>query len=331
MSRLAVIVVNFNGGELLSQCLAALERQTRRAARVLVVDNGSQDGSIAACRAMFAWAEYYELGRNTGFAAANNYGVNLADDCEWIALLNPDAFADPHWIEHFYRRAAEYPAFDVFACCMRWATHPEMLDGAGDVYRVDGLAWPRWQGGPMTRIDPQPEEVIMPSAGAAFYRRRAFVEAGGFCERFFCYYEDVDLGLQLQGLGYRCLFLPDVIVDHVGSALSGKGSTFSVYHAHRNFVWTYLRNMPGHLVWVYLPAHLAASLASMAVFIRKGMGGTILRAKWDAFRALPVTLRERRAIQARRRVSPDVMRARMARGNLATSLVKIGLGILRRR
>jgi GT2 family glycosyltransferase len=316
VSRVAVIVVNYNAGAMLQDCLAALARQTVRPARVLVMDNGSRDGSIEACRRLFPWAEFHLLGTNEGFAKANNVAVGLVPDCEWVALLNPDAFADPGWLAAFQRRAAEYPETDAFASCMLWATDPRIVDGAGDAYRVDGLAWPRQQGGQAADLPREPEEVFSPSAGAGFYRRAAFVDAGGFCERYFCYYEDVDLGFRLRLRGHCCRFLPDAVVRHVGSALTGKGSEFSVYHAHRNFVWTYVRNMPGFLVWIYLPAHLAANVASMFVFLRKGHGSVILRAKWHAIRGLVQTLRERRRIQAQRTVSPDAVLAAMQRGNL---------------
>ena len=315
-ATLAVIVVNYNAGGLLADCLAALSRQTVRPTRVIVVDNASRDGSSDACGAAFDWVEFHNLTENVGFAPANNIGVAMVPECEWVALLNPDAFAEATWVEAFLRRAAQFPDVDSFASCMLWAADSAVVDGAGDAYRVDGLAWPRSQGGAARQLAPEPAEVFSPSGGAGFYRRSVYVDAGGLCERFFCYYEDVDLGFRLRLLGHRCLFLPDAIVHHVGSALTGKGSDFSVYHVHRNFVWTFVRNMPGRLFWMYLPAHVAANIASIAVFVRKGQGGVILRAKRDAIRGLRLTWQERRRIQASRRVSTDTIRSAMQRGNL---------------
>lgn len=322
MSRVAVIIVNYNAGGMLRQCLAALAAQTERPARVLVVDNGSRDGSIEACRPDFPWAEYHLLNANLGFARANNLAIDLASDCDWVALLNPDAFPEPEWIQAFQRRARDFPDVDAFASCMVSAVDPRVVDGAGDAYRVDGLAWPRYQGEPTSRLPPQPEEVFSPSAGAGFYRRSTLVAAGGFCERFFCYYEDVDLGFRLRLRGSRCRYLPDAVVKHMGSAITGKGSEFSVYHAHRNFVWTYVRNMPGVYAWLYLPAHIAANLTSVFLFIRKGQGRTILKAKRDALVGLPKTLAERRHVQAERVASPASVVASMQRGNLLTTILR---------
>jgi len=323
MSRIAVIIVNYNGGAMLRDCLAALGAQTMRPARVLVVDNGSRDGSLEACRADFPWVEFHSMGANLGFARGNNVAIEMVDDCDWVALLNPDAFPNPQWIEALDRATRTHPDTDVFASCMISAVDPGVIDGAGDAYRVDGLAWPRFQGAPTSRLPQQPEEVFSPSAGAGFYRRSVLVEVGGFCERFFCYYEDVDLGFRLRLRGSRCRYIPDAVVRHMGSAISGgKASEFSVYHAHRNFVWTYARNMPGWYVWFYLPAHIAANLTSMVLFIRKGQGRVILKAKRDALVGLPATLRERRRVQGIRATPSASVVASMERGSLLTTLFR---------
>ena len=328
MSSVAVIIVNYNGGALLRQCLQAVEAQTIRPDRVLVLDNGSTDGSVEACRAAMPSVEFHELNANLGFARANNLGIEMADGCEWVALLNPDAFPEPGWIEAFQRASSRYPTFDAFACRMLYAADPTIADGAGDAYRVDGLAWARHQGRPASAMPAAPEEVFSPCAGAAFYRRSVVAEIGGFCERYFCYYEDVDLGFRLRLRGGRSLYLPDAVVHHMGSAITGKASAFSVYHVHRNVVWTYLRNMPGVLVWWYLPAHVAANLASVALYVRKGHGRTILRAKRDALLGVPRTLAERWRIQSTRLTTPSDLLAVMERGSLLSSVVN---RVIRRR
>lgn len=322
MTRIAVIIVNYNGGDLLQQALAALAVQTMPPTQVLVMDNASTDGSLDACARAFPWAEYHRLPQNVGFARANNLGVERASGCDWIALLNPDAFPEPTWIEALDRGTRSYPDTEVFACAMISAVHRDITDGAGDAYRVDGLAWPRYQGEPITRMPRSSEDVFAPSGGAALYKRDRFVAAGGFCERFFCYYEDVDLGFRLQLRGCRCRYLPDAVVYHMGSALTGgQASAFSVYHVHRNFVWTFVRNMPGRFFWLYLPAHIAANLTTVALFVRKGYGRAILRAKRDALLGLWQTLRERKDVQAGLAVPPAAVIARMQRGNLLTTLV----------
>jgi GT2 family glycosyltransferase len=160
----------------------------------------------------------------------------------------------------------------------------------------------------------RPAEVFAACAGAALYRRDAFLDAGGFDERFFCYLEDVDLSFRLQLAGHRCRYVPDSVVDHVGGGTAGVESEFTVYHSHRNMVWAWLKNMPAPLALLYAPQHVGANLASVLWFARRGLGGVVWRAKRDALRELPRVLRERRAVQRRRRTPSRELRSRMAGG-----------------
>lgn len=322
MNRVAVIIVNYNAGEMLRGCLEALSRQTVQPARILVIDNGSVDRSVESCEHDFPQVEFHRMNANLGFARANNIAATLVADCEWLALINPDAFAGLRWIELLLDAARRYPDADAFASCMVNAEAPTVIDGAGDCYRSDGIAWPRLQGETVGRIPQDEAEVFAACGGAGLYRRKTFIDAGGFNERYFCYHEDVDLGFRMRLLGYRCRFVPRAAVRHMGSAIAGKGSDFSVYHAHRNMVWTYVRNMPGAYFWLHLPAHVMTNLVVIGLFVIRGRGRLILRAKWHALRALPAVWRERRVIQQSRRVSADVVMRAIQRGNPLSSLVR---------
>lgn len=321
MTTVAVIVVNYNAGQFLSQCLRSLEAQTVRPSRVLVMDNGSRDDSFNRCRADFPSVEFYALNENLGFAKANNLAVQLVADCEWVALLNPDAFPDCEWIKSFHEGLAQHPQADSFASYMLSAQFPGVIDGAGDTYRIDGVAWPLYQGHRTTELPQGSREVFTPCAGAAFYRRESFVRAGGFEEKFFCYHEDVDLGFRMRLMGLRCCFLEKAVVRHVGSAISGKGSDFSLYHVHRNIIWTYVRNMPGPYLWIYLPAHLLMNVGALCWFTYCGRGRIIWRAKLEAIRALPTIWRQRRKIQSARRVPSSVVISMMEHGTVLSSIV----------
>ena len=125
--------------------------------------------------------------------------------------------------------------------------------------------------------------------------------AGGFDESYFCYMEDVDLGFRLRLAGHTARFVPTAVVRHVGSATSGgQHSDFSVFHGHRNMVWTFVKNMPTPLLWFLLPWHLAANLAALVIFSARGQGNTIVRAKWQALQGLGHAWRQRRSIQHQR-------------------------------
>ncbi len=158
------------------------------------------------------------------------------------------------------------------------------------------------------------EEIFSPCAAAALYRRDAWKDVGGLEERFFCYFEDTDLSFRLRLRGHRCLYVPDAVVHHVGSAIAGIESDFTIYHSFRNLNWTWLRNMPRPLALLYLPQLVVVNGLLLGAFTVRGRGGVILRAQRDALRGLPATLRERRAIQGSRTVRAREVRTAMARG-----------------
>jgi GT2 family glycosyltransferase len=311
----AVVIVNANAGALLEQTLRALSRQTVSPRRVLVVDNASTDGSADGLTIRYPEVELIRLPENVGFAAANNLAARAAADCEWIALLNPDAFPEPGWLEALARAAQAAPEFAFFGSRLLRADDSGELDGTGDAYHVSGLAWRRHHGRPAEEIAPVAEEVFSPCAAAALYRRDAFVGAGGFDEAYFCYYEDSDLSFRLRLAGHRCLYVPDAVVRHVGSALSGRESDFTLYHSYRNLLWTYLKNMPSPLVWLYLPHCVLMNGLILGGYLLRGRGRVIASAYRDALRQLPRVIRERRAIQSRRVVSALELRRNLEVGS----------------
>lgn len=315
MPGICVIVVNWNSGDCLVRCLSALQKQTLAPSRIIVVDNASTDSSLSAIDKVAAGAEIVRLRTNAGFSAANNLGTRLASDCEWVALLNPDAFPEPGWLEALTRASEVFRHYSCFASRMIQTGQPTVLDGAGDAYHVSGRVWRRGYGSLLNKNDySKSTEVFSACAAAALYRREAIEAVGGFDEDFFCYLEDVDLGFGLRLAGYRCLYVPDALVYHVGSATTGKDSDFAVYHGHRNLVWTYVKNMPGWLFWLYLPQHIAANLYIIVRYALQGRWRIILKAKWDAIKGLPTMWKKRRQIQAQRVVGAWEIRKVMEKG-----------------
>jgi GT2 family glycosyltransferase len=307
------VVVAYNAGPYLDELSESLSRLTFKPRRVIVVDNASTDGAVEALAARHTDVDVLRPGRNVGFAEANNEGARAASDCEWIALLNQDAFPEPDWLDALVRAAREHPACTTFASRLDRATAPGELDGSGDVFHVSGLAWRRDHRRPVTE-GAGAGEVFSACAAAALYRRDAFLAAGGFDERFFCYFEDTDLAFRLRLQGHRCWYEPRSVVRHVGSGTAGVESDFTIYHSHRNLVWTYVKNMPGTLFWIYLPQHLLLNVLSVGWFSLRGQARAILTAKRDAVRELPRILRDRRAIQAKRSVKTTELLRTMSRG-----------------
>lgn len=308
----AVIIVNYNGGQYLEKCLEALSKQSRKPDKVLIVDNNSDDFHASRIHDRYPQVDILALDENTGFAAANNRAVRLLNGMEWVVLLNPDAYAQHDWLENFLAGAMSHPDVHYFGCHMLAATENKQ-DGTGDVYHISGAVWRR-DYGQAVGVKRGEGEIFSPSGAAALYRRDVFMEAGGFNEAFFCYLEDIDLGFRLQLLGYRCIYIPDAVVTHEGAALVGKHSDFQVYHGHRNLVWTYVMNMPAPWFWIYLPQHLLYNLASVLLFVYHGKSSVILRSKFDAIKGLPQAWRLRRQIQKKSNVDIGKLRKSMAHG-----------------
>ena len=323
--RVAVLVVNWNAGPLLGRCLQSLARQSRLPDRIVIVDNASGDDSLDLAAPHLGVAEVIRLTENVGFARANNIGARAAGDVDALALLNPDAFPEPGWLAALVDAAGRSPGFAAFASQMRLDSTPDHLDGAGDSYHVSGRAWRNGHNAAVASWPAGEYEVFAPCAAAALYLRPAFDEIGGFDESYFCYFEDVDLGFRLRLHGYRSLYVPSSVVRHVSSALSGYRSDFAVYHGERNSVWTFVKNMPAPLFWLYLPQHLALNVASLFFYPLRGQGRAVWRAKWHALRGLRSVLAHRREEQRRVRADWRTVRAAMARGPAVPYLSRYGV------
>jgi len=312
-NTITLLIINWNSGDWLKKCLKGVARQTVRPDRVLLVDNGGTDHSLEGIEEILSGIEIIHNSENLGFAKANNIALKLADSY-WTVLLNPDAVPEPDWLGKLIKASGEYPDFDSFACKMLDAANPERLDGTGDAYHTSGHAWRHGYGLDSNLDNELAMECFSPCAAAAMYRTDILKQVGGFDERFFCYFEDVDLGFRLRLMGYRCLYVPQAIVAHAGSATTAKRSDFSVYHGHRNMVWTYFKNMPSLLFWLYLPQHILLNIVSIFVLALRGQGRVAFQAKYDAIKGLGSVLKERKIIQKRRQVGSMYLRRNIAKG-----------------
>ncbi|HXK60182.1 MAG TPA: glycosyltransferase family 2 protein [Acidobacteriota bacterium] len=311
---IAVIIVNYNGSDCLQRCLCTLKAQSRPPEKIILVDNGSTDGSADRAVKMCPGIEIFRLDSNLGFAKASNLGVQAANGVEWVVLLNNDAFCDPTWLENLVDAIEKYPQFSSFASRIVSHQDPNILDSAGDVYHVCGFAWKRLHGQAETEFGKRPLEVFSASGTAAVYKRSVFLELGGFDEDFFCYFEDVDLGFRLHLAGHRVLFVPTALVHHLGSKTWGEKSDLCLYYGHRNLIWTFFKNMPAPLLAWYLPQHLLFNLLVLAWYTARGQGRAVFRAKIDAILGLPAFLKKRRMVQKTRKASSFGIRRLMARG-----------------
>jgi GT2 family glycosyltransferase len=306
----AVIVPNWNGRRWLAQCVQALSEQTRPPAEIIVVDNGSSDGSLSLVDGAAVPARTIRLERNTGFAFAANRGIEAART-EAVALVNTDVVLAPDWLERMLATLERDAGLAAVACKMLQMGDEGQLYDAGDILRRDGVCEQRGRFEPDDGRFDRPGDVFAPCAGAAVYRRTALVSVGGFDERLFSYLEDVDLGLRLRLAGWRCAYEPAVAV-HAGGGSSWQLRPPVEHWIARNTLLLVAKAFP--LRWLPYVAYRQLGWAWHALLER--------RLRWQltgalaALPLLPAVLRERRQLRrsSARRVQDVVAPTPIRRG-----------------
>jgi GT2 family glycosyltransferase len=291
-----VIVVNYNSGQFLKNCVDALKRQTFTDFETIIVDNGSADKSLDWIGETPDNLRIHRMGENAGFARANNVAATMTE-ADWIATLNADAFPDAHWLEKLMKAAGRHPEVVMFGSTLVNAERVDILDGTGDVFHILGIPWRGNLGASISNIPPE-GETFAPCAAAALFQRDWFIKAGGFDERFFCYMEDTDLAYRLRLMGHRCVQTPDSVALHMGSALSGgRYGDFSQFHGVRNRIWLYVKNTPLPLLIVTLPFFILVNMALLLRAAMRGYGKPVIRGIWASIIGIGPILKSRGEVQ----------------------------------
>ena len=242
-----VIIPNYNGLRFMEECMAALKAQTYRNFKILVVDNGSTDGSVDWLKER--QIETIFLKENTGFSGAVNVGIRAADT-PYVILLNNDTRADEYFVAELVRALEQSPRIFSVSSKMIQMYAPQLMDDAGDMYSVLGWAYQRGVGQDIRRYR-KSRRVFSACAGAAIYRREIFEEIGYFDEMHFAYLEDIDVGYRARISGDDNIYCPAAVVWHVGSGTSGsKYNSFKVKLAARNNIYLNYKNMPALQLFV---------------------------------------------------------------------------------
>ena len=274
-SEVTIIIPNYNGRELLKNCIETLEHQTCLDFKLLVVDNGSTDGSVELTSEILD-LEMIALTENTGFCGAGNIGIKHTKTPYFI-LLNNDTEAEPRFVEALLSGIKKSER--IFSCgAMMIDYHNrEQIDNAGDYYTALGWARARGKGKPITNYETE-KKVFSACGGAVIYRTDVANEIGEFDENHFAYLEDVDMGYRAKIYGYQNCYAPDARVYHIGSATTGtRYNEKKVFLAARNSMYLIYKNMP-LLQWIInLPLILLGILIKTLFFNKKGFAGEYLK------------------------------------------------------
>jgi GT2 family glycosyltransferase len=321
----SVVILNWNGARLLPECLSALARQTYRDFELLLVDNGSIDGSAALLNdlgrsAQPAWlaaplpgiARVIRNNQNVGFAEGNNIAIRLSN-ARYIAALNNDAVPEEQWLAELVSTLNNAPPdVGMAASTMLFDRRPGYVASAGISIHRDGVALDRGMGmraAALEEVGTRP--VFGPSAGAAIYKAAMLCDVGLFDERFFSYLEDADLAWRARSRGWRALHNPRAKVLHEYSATGGHNSPFKTTLVSRNRLWLLYKNMPEVLLRLYWPLVLRYDILAVGSSLVNG-NRHLLKGRLQALRSLSRFIEDRHKILTSARLHPDEMAPMLA-------------------
>jgi GT2 family glycosyltransferase len=305
MSETTVVIPNWNGIQSLEDCLDSLIAQSIKI-NIIVVENGSRDGSLELLRKKYPFIELVVHNKNLGFAAGVNSGIEKAIEkgSKYVALFNNDAVADMQWIQGLISCLDTNSSIGI-ATGKLTSIDGKHLDSTGDLYTNWGLPYPRGRGEEVGSQYDNDTFVFSASGGASLYRVSMLNEIGLFDKNFFAYYEDVDISFRAQLAGWKVAYVPTSIAYHQIGATSGKIKGFTTYQAMKNLPWLYWKNVPTKYLF---SVGIRFSLAYFAFFF-----SALQRVQaWSAFRGLfvsliylPKKIVQRHDIQSNRKVSPE--------------------------
>ncbi len=280
MQEVTVIIPNWNGKEYIRECLNSLLCQDLGDIPIVIVDNGSTDGSVELIQSEYPQVKLVLLDQNYGFCKAVNEGIRRAET-SYVILLNNDTRVERDFAGKLL--AAIKRKECIFSCQakMLQMDNPGRMDDGGNYYCALGWAFARGKNQDADRYD-KAAEIFSACAGAAIYRRSLFQTIGYFDEKHFAYLEDVDVGYRARIAGYENWYEPEAVVYHKGSGSSGsRYNKFKARYSGRNNIYLIYKNMAWWQILLNLPFLLAGFLIKMVFFIAKGLGFAYLQGMWQ--------------------------------------------------
>jgi len=290
LPKVSIIILNWNGKEHLPECLTSLKNQTFQDFETILVDNGSKDGSQQFIKQFFPWVRLVELEENLGFAGGNVAGYRQSMG-SFIVTLNNDTVVDIKWLEELVNVADQNPGTGMVASRICSYFDNDTVDSLGMKICLDGMSRGYARGKKFSSLKNVPDDILMPSACAALYRRQLIEQTGFFDESFFAYCEDSDLGLRARIAGWGAKLAVNSVVYHKYSATAGSFSPFKLYLVERNHFWTVLKTFPPILL-LLLPLTTLFRYVFQALVTLRGAGsGHMIRQQSDVKACLIAVIR----------------------------------------
>lgn len=288
-----IVIVAYNSGTHLQKCVNALAAQSCRDFEVVIVDNQSPDECIKTLVLPDERFNIIHAADNFGFAGGSNLGLAGATT-PWVMTINPDVRTKRNCLKRLKQAAETYPKAAMFSPVLLRAERKKRFDGAGDVLSIFGIAW---RGGFNAKIKKavldKPQSIFAPCGAAALYRRDVFEAQHGFDETFFCYLEDVDLGLRINATGGSCVLVHNAKVFHVGGATTGEISGFQEYYTCRNNLRMILKSAPLALLPIMLAGYGSSQIWITFRNRKNPTTSAKLRGYRDAIKGAPASLKAR--------------------------------------
>lgn len=282
---ISVIIPNYNGKTFLKELIPSILNQEGILLNIIIVDNASQDGSVAYIEENYPEVEIIQNNKNLGFAAAVNAGIKSSKS-EYVFLVNNDVELDPNCIFNLFECIKKDKKIFAISSKMIQYHDPEKIDDAGDEYTL--LGWTKRVGyNKSSDKYLKTREIFSACAGAALYQKNILKEIGYFDENFFAYLEDVDLGYRARINGFTNLYCPKAIVYHVGSGTSGsRYNEFKIKLAARNNIYVPYKNMPRPQLLLNSPFLILGYLIKYLFFLKKGQGSVYLQGLKEGLQSL---------------------------------------------
>ena len=279
----SVVIPNYNGIRYLKNCLLSLQKCECEDFEVIVVDNGSTDGSDLLPDSLKLNVRLIKLNENTGFAHAVNVGIREAKG-EYVILLNNDTEVESGFVRKLTEALKKNRKAFSASAMMVDMNNREVLDGAGDYYCALGWAFAYGKGKKTEECD-KGRKIFSSCAGACIYDKAKLEITGLFDELHFAYLEDVDLGYRARIAGFDNIYEPAAVVYHAGSGFSGsRYNEFKIKLSSRNSVYLILKNMPILQLIINLPFIVFGYLIKTLFFVLKGYGKVYLKGLLDGFK-----------------------------------------------